>query len=64
MYLKQTFDFDVLENINDFPLHTDTEMSDYYARIAERIESPSTFSQTVTYNDRYYVQTVKPFFVN
>ncbi len=64
LYLKRTFNLDVLENISDFPLNTDTELSDYYERIAERIESPNAHSYSVTYNDRYYVQKVKPFFVN
>ncbi|MCU0080336.1 ATP-dependent DNA helicase [Extibacter muris] len=64
LYLKRTFNLDVLENISDFPLNTDTELSDYYEKIAERIEFPSAFSYPVTYNDRYYVQKVKPFFVN
>lgn len=64
LYLKRTFNLDVLENISDFPLDTDTELSDYYEKIAEKIESPSTLSYPVTYNDRYYVQKVKPFFVN
>lgn len=63
LYLKRTFTLDVLENISDFPLNTDTELSDYYEKIAERIESPSARSYPVTYNDRYYVQKVKPFFV-
>ena len=64
LYLKRTFNLDVLENIGDFPLNTDTELSDYYEKIAERIESPSARSYPVTYNDRYYVQKVKPFFVS
>lgn len=64
LYLKQTFNLDVLENISNFPLNTDTELSDYYAKIAERIELPSALSYSVTYNDRYYVQKVKPFFIN
>ena len=64
LYLKRTFNLDVLENIGDFPLDTDTELSDYYEKITERIESPSAHSYPVTYNDRYYVQKVKPFFVN
>ena len=64
LYLKQTFNLDVLENIREFPRNTDTELSDYYKRIAERIEFPSAFSYPVTYNDRYYVQKVKTFFVN
>ena len=64
LYLKRTFNLDVLENISDFPLNTDTELSDYYEKIAERIESPSALSYPINYNDRYYVQKVKPFFVN
>lgn len=64
LYLKQTFNLDVLENISDFPLNTDTELSEYYEKIAERIESPSARSYSVAYNDRYYVQKVKPFFVS
>lgn len=64
IYLKRAFNLDVLENISDFPLNTDTELSDYYEKIAERIENSSTYSYPVTYNDRYYVQKVKPFFVN
>ena len=64
LYLKRTFNLDVLENISDFPLNTDTELSDYYEKIAERVEFPSARSYPVTYNDRYYVQKVKPFFVN
>ena len=64
LYLKRTFNLNVLENISDFPLNTDTELSDYYEKIAERIESPSALSYPINYNDRYYVQKVKPFFVN
>lgn len=63
LYLKQSFDLDVLENISGFPLYMDTEFSDYYGKIAERIESPSALSCPVAYNDRYYVQKVKPFFI-
>lgn len=32
LYLKQTFNLDVLENISDFPLNTDTELLDYYKK--------------------------------
>lgn len=64
IYLKRTYNLNVLCNIRDFPLNTDTELSDYYEKIAERIEIPSPFNYPVRYNDRYYVQKVKPFFVN
>lgn len=61
LYLKRIYNIDVLGNISDFPLDTDTELSEYYERIAERIETPSMHSVPVAYNDRYYVQKVKPF---
>ena len=64
LYLKQVYNLDVLENISDFPLNTDAELSHFYEKIAERIESPSALNYPVTYNDRYYVQKIKPFFVN
>ncbi len=64
LFLKQEYNLDVLGNIDKFPLNTDTELSNYYAKIAERIESPSAQSYPLTHSDRYYVQKVKPFFVN
>lgn len=64
LYLKNTYNLKVLENIQDFPLNTDTELSEYYAKIAEKIEAPNDYSKPALYNDRYYVQKVKPFFVN
>ena len=62
LYLKQTFNLDVLENISDFPLNTDTELLDYYKKISERIDTPSSHSSPVSYNDRYYVQKSKTIF--
>ena len=64
IYLKNTFGMNVLMNIKDFPLDMDSELSEYYKKIAQRIEIPSTFNRFIAYNDRYYVQKVKPFFVN
>ena len=63
-YLKDAHGITILENIKDFPLSTDTELADYYSKIAERIDT-SNFSKSHTslYNDRYYVQKIKPFFV-
>lgn len=63
-YLSQVYGLDILENISEFPLNTDVELSDYYEKIAEKIECPSELSYPVTYSDRYYIQKIKPFFVN
>ena len=63
-YLKQKYNLDVLENLDKFPLNTNTELSEYYEKIAEKIELQNISSNVVAYNERYYVQKVKPFFVN
>ncbi len=64
-YLKNKYNFDVLDNIQDFPLNTDTELVDYYKKIAERIDAlPNPFTSYVQYNDRFYIQKIKPFFIN
>lgn len=62
-YLKSMFDFDVLENINTFPIKTDSNLSEYYERIAEKINEPESLRSKSTYDDRYYVQKIKPIFV-
>lgn len=64
IFLKDTYGLEVLSNIEDFPLNTDTELADYYAKIAEKIDKPSLYCTKSTYSDRYYIQKVKPFFAN
>lgn len=63
-YLKNNYNMDVLENINDFPLNLDTNLIEYYQKIAIRIVKPSQYATPNSYNERAYVQKVKPFFVN
>ena len=63
-FLKEKYQMEVLHNIQDFPLNNDTELLDYYVLIAEKIERPGPERKPGTYNDRYYIQKVKPFFVN
>lgn len=63
-FLKDTYNMDVLENIDDFPLNLDTNLSEYYEQIATRIVTPSRQATQNPYNDRAYIQKIKPFFVN
>lgn len=63
-YLYEKFSILVLENIQDFPINFDTELMEYYSKIGQRIESPTVGREKLRYNDRYYIQKIKPFFVN
>lgn len=63
IFLNDTYGLQVLNNIEDFPLDTDTELSEYHEKIAEKICYPIPGCSTSTYSDRYYIQKIKPFFV-
>ena len=60
-YLKKQHNLDVLENIDEFPIDTDSSTKEYYEKIAEKIEKVSLHNRN---SDRYYIQKIKPFFIN
>lgn len=62
-FLKNQYGMEVLENIDEFPLNTDKELIGYYTKIAVRIERPSQSKRILSYSDRYYIQKIKPFFI-
>lgn len=64
LLLKTTYNLDVLKNIDKFPINTDRTLNEYYEKISKKIkESPLTRAIS-KYNESFYVQKVKPFFVN
>lgn len=64
IFLHDTYVLEVLENIDDFPLNLDTNLMEYYEKIADRIKVPSRYAKRNSYNDRSYIQKIKPFFVD
>lgn len=64
VFLKDTYNIDVLENIDEFPLNTDSNLFEYYEKIAEAINSINPNSYRSSYNDRYYIKKIKPFFID
>lgn len=60
-FLENTYGFNVLENLNDFPLFMDTMSEEYYSKIANVIDNPV---YPISFNERYYIQKIKPFFIN
>lgn len=61
--LSQYFGIEVLHNIDKFPLHLDDTLQEYYKKIAEKIERyPAAFHTDS--KDKYYIQKIKPLFVN
>ncbi len=62
-YLYSVHGLTVLENIDKFPLNTDTTLKEYYEKIAEQLQQPSYLRKN-SYNDRYYILKSRPFFVS
>ena len=63
-YLKKTYNLEVLENINEFPINNDSKLNEYYEKIAEKLTQSESNRTKCSYNDRYYIQKIKPFIVN
>ncbi len=63
-YLKKSWNLEVLENINEFPINIDSNLNEYYEKIAEKLHQPEVQRTKTSYNDRYYIQKIKPFVVN
>ncbi len=64
IFLKKTYALDVLDNLEEFPLNTDAKLMEYYEKITQRINLQTAKVSRSSYNDRYYVQKIKPFFIN
>ena len=64
-FLKNDYGFDVLANLDKFPLNTDRNLQEYYEKIAEKLTGRNyNADMASSINERYYIYKVKPFFVN
>ena len=63
-FYKDNFDIEILKNIDKFPLNTDKTYYEYYGEIANKINSIQYLKNRKYINGRYYVQKIKPFFIN
>ncbi|WP_421379578.1 ATP-dependent DNA helicase [Bacillus salacetis] len=59
--MNDRFSFDVLRNLENFPLNVDSNLQEYYENIAAKIKGYNM--QNVGKSEKYYIQKVKPFFV-
>lgn len=63
--VKTKESLDILENLDKFPINTDTNLREYYEKITAKIthSSISSISPQHTHTDTFYIQKIKPFFV-
>ncbi|MGZ3863542.1 MAG: hypothetical protein ACXVPN_08980 [Bacteroidia bacterium] len=62
-YLKASFALDILENLESFPIRSDSNLKEYYEKISEKIDQSPLSRPKSSYSDRYYIQKIKPFFI-
>lgn len=60
--LHERFSLDVLGNLDKFPLNLDSSLQEYYEKIAAKIKRYN--KQGVGKSEKYYIQKIKPFFVD
>lgn len=63
-YMKDNYHIELLKNINDFPLNTDSTLNEYYEKVTEKIEEVNDLEDDSLHKGRYYIQKIKPFFIN
>lgn len=60
-FLIKEYELKVFVNINEFPIKLDRTTQEYYEKISTKIDISFIGK---TQKDRYYIQKIKPFFVN
>lgn len=63
-FLKAKYSLDVLANIDKFPLNTDATLKEYHEKIADKVNHQKFTAPKNARADSYYIQKIKPFFVN
>ena len=63
-FLHEEYALEVLANLEQFPRETDESLIEYYEKIAEKVKLYNTPVKDGFRFDRFYVQRVKPFFVD
>ncbi len=63
-FLKSEYSLNVLENIEKFPLNTDSTLKEYYEKISHKVDQYQGAKPKHTRSDTYYIQKIKPFFVS
>ena len=64
IFVKDRYNMDILQNLEEYPLDCDKTLQEYYEKIAEKLMFLRPTEDYQKRNDRFYVQKSKPFYVN
>ena len=63
-YAEKEFNLIILESIENYPLNDDKSLIEYYKKIAVKIDEVIVGTKNKLQDARYYVEKVKPFYIN
>lgn len=63
-FLEDEYRLQILNNIDDFPLELDNSYYEFYSKVSEKIDKYNYKTNYLDYRDKYYIQKIKPFFIN
>lgn len=63
-FLKYNYNIEVLNNIYEFPLNLDNDLYEFYSKVSREIDKDNYKYINLDYSDKYYIQKIKPFFIN
>ena len=61
-FMRDKYSFDILHNLEKFPLNLDPKLEEYYKKISMEIESFPVLENGGN-GSRFYIQKIKPFYV-
>lgn len=61
-FLYKEYSLNVLSNLEQFPSEVDDSLKEYYEKIAKKLNQYKTPMRNGFRFDRFYIQTIKPFF--
>ena len=64
IFMRDNYSMELLENLQKFPLDVSDDLAEYYTEIAKKVDAYHTPKHGEFRYDRFYVQKVKPFFIN
>lgn len=64
IFAKTKLNVDILKNIQLFPINQDKTFDEYYLKISKKILSLTKTNYYTDFNDRFYVEKIKPFYVD
>jgi hypothetical protein len=61
--LEKRYNFQVLINLDQFPINLDPSLREYHEKISEKIEQLNAHADSILNTDLYYIHKIRPFFI-